>query len=363
MMCRMKRLLYISVLGLCIHAHMDAMDLPVAFKWYNPHSLLTTGKTFVSRIISPITRVIRSVPTVAKINVKKTGIIASVGTAIAAVCWFGWKKIARRRVPIVAPVPVPEEREMQALVQQPQQHIAQDIRPATADQETQTDVGYKSPRQASQEYKVSIGGSLVLSEELSSHEGSVASPDSSSDSRQKNEQEPIAELACDDQAAQQIRLLTEELLRPVPLTPPSTATSSPSRKTEQFAKWASIRNHPEEVFALLGFGAQREISFRCANKKYIEKLEEAQKALKNAKNKEYAMARLKALQSIGTLVQTKVQWNNFCAHAQSHSSQVADGQNGNPVEMLRPGSVSEGDNVWARRIQAARDRTQRSLSN
>ena len=74
-------------------------------EWYNFSSWVATGKTFINRIFKPIARVIHRPLVLAKTNPKKTGIIASVGAALVAACWFGWKKIVGHRAAAVAPAP------------------------------------------------------------------------------------------------------------------------------------------------------------------------------------------------------------------------------------------------------------------
>ena len=116
MMRTMKRFLYVLMLGLCIPLHTHAMEGNVPHRWYNPYSWVATGKTFINRIFKPIARIVHRPLSYAKTNPKKTaGIIASVGAALVAVCWVGWKKVFGRRAAAVELARAPEEVEMQPL--------------------------------------------------------------------------------------------------------------------------------------------------------------------------------------------------------------------------------------------------------
>ena len=59
----------------------------------------SSSGVFASRIIKPILQIPHPV-ILTKINSTKVGIVASVGAALAAVCWVGWKKIVGRRTAV-----------------------------------------------------------------------------------------------------------------------------------------------------------------------------------------------------------------------------------------------------------------------
>lgn len=143
-----RRLSYILVLSLCIPLHMNAFNWHIPHTWYNPHSWVATGKTFVSRTVKSISHVISNRLTYIKTNPKKTGLVVSAGTALAAVCWFGWKKIVGLRAATEQHARVPEVIEMQPLNQPQPPDEQEELRSQLAERQHQLDEMQERLRQA-----------------------------------------------------------------------------------------------------------------------------------------------------------------------------------------------------------------------
>jgi hypothetical protein len=82
---------FLSILVLCLVMHVPVVDAYASHAWYNPGSWLAMGKACVSRIISPLSCVLRPIACI-KAQPKKAAIIASVGASLAAACWYAYKK-------------------------------------------------------------------------------------------------------------------------------------------------------------------------------------------------------------------------------------------------------------------------------
>lgn len=113
-----KRLSSVLMLGLCLPFHVYALA------WHMPHAWAAAVRVFASRIIKPILQIPHPV-ILTKINSTKVGIVASVGAALAAVCWVGWKKIVGRRTAVAHEKWLRQEREQQITALQEQLQQAQ----------------------------------------------------------------------------------------------------------------------------------------------------------------------------------------------------------------------------------------------
>ena len=111
-----KYLSSVLMLWLCMSLQMQALS------WHMPQAWAAAAKVFASHIIKPISQIHRPL-ILAKINSTKVGIVASVGAAIVAACWFSWKKIVARRVAADAEQKVVAATEMKLRQELEQSHV------------------------------------------------------------------------------------------------------------------------------------------------------------------------------------------------------------------------------------------------
>ena len=280
-----------------------------------------------------------------------------------------------------------EHKKVSAQVEELQREVEQlrriaDNRPIMVDQEVQTDVVPESPDVLSEASQYSLG-SLVLSEKVSPEIAAI-SPASSPEDTPEATQIVAHAVAPYEQHAQQETLETvgqvmqqawaaemghtaevraKYLALVQQLGGKQQAVQGPVASTSAAAaaliqpilggssRIASLLEHPEKVFALLGIGSDEKRQYAVAHAIYAGKLYEAQKAIDAAedeKNKQDAQSRFQELQQIGQrFLISKLAWHNFCSRFGSEThTRGLDLDSPIVVQALSAGVDETNPNPW-----------------